>query len=120
MSQQLTLQFDGTLVEKFTKLRDVIALGVYQNTPSKVASLIDMAPSNLSAALAGDGRCLSVDQFERYIEKTGDVRPIHYLIARFIGMDEHQVAAARDARLEQLLTEANTLMRERASRKGSR
>lgn len=117
MSGQLVLNFDTTLVEKFTCVRDVVALGAFQRGPTKVAGMIDMAPSNLSAALSGKDRCMSLDQFDKYLEKTGDKTPIYYLIARYIGMDEGQVAAARDARLEQLLTEANVLMRERKGRK---
>lgn len=117
MSQQLTLSFDADLAMRYRCLRDVVAAGAYPRTLQRVAADIDMAPSNLSSALSGDGRCLSVDQLEKYIEKTGDVTPIHYLVARFIGSNAEQLIAARDARIEAGIAELLQLVSERKRRK---
>ena len=114
MSSQLTLQLDETLPEKYRCLRDVIATGIYGRGLVRVAGLIDVAPSNLSAALADDGRHLSVDQFERYLIRCNDLTPVDYLIARFRGANEAQVAAARDAAIERKLAELMQLMAAKA------
>jgi hypothetical protein len=49
---------------------------------------------------------------EKYIVESGDTSPVLYLVAKFIGFNEEQLAAARAARIETLLTEANALLRE--------
>lgn len=120
MSQQLSLTFDDSLAEKFSSLRAVVALGIHERGHDRVASLIDMAPSNLSSCLAGETRCLSIDKLEAYVQKTGDTRPIEYLIARYIGASPEQVEAARQARIESLLTEVASMLKDAPSRKAKR
>jgi len=96
--QQLTLQFDQTLTQRFRCVRDVVAQGVYKRGLKATAGDLDMAPGNLSVALADDSqRKFGVDELERYIERTGDKTPILYLVARYLG-DE---AAARHNALEE-------------------
>lgn len=112
MSQQLTLQLDSSLAERYRCVRDVCAAGIYQRGLKRIAGDLEMAPGNLSAALAGDGRCLSTDAMERYIEVSGDVSPILYLVAKFIGIDAEQLQVARQARIETLLTEVSALLKE--------
>lgn len=112
MASQLTLQLDASLAERFRNVRECIASGVYQRGLKRIAADLDIAPGNLSSALSGDGRCLSVDNMEKYIAETGDTSPVLYLVAKYIGFDEAQLAAARAVRIEALLTEANSLLRE--------
>lgn len=46
---------------------------------------LDQAPSNLSVQLSDDpSRHLSVDSLERYIERTGDLVPIYFLVEKYI------------------------------------
>lgn len=84
MSQQLSLSFEPGLSQRHRSLLECIATGIYQRGLGRIAGLVDQAPSHLSAQLSGDGRHLSVESLELYIEKTGDLTPIHYLIDRFI------------------------------------
>lgn len=114
MGQQLTLSLDTHLAEKYRCVRDVVAAGVYQRGLKQCAANLDMAPGNLSVALAGDNRCLSVDSLEAYLATTGDMTPIHYLIARYIGSSAEQIAAARDAHIELMLTELTVALAGRA------
>lgn len=86
MSQQLTLSLEPGLAARFGSLKECIAAGVYQRGVVAVAGKIDRQPSHLSEALSGsDRRKLDVDDLEAYVEATGDLRPVHYLIAKFLG-----------------------------------
>jgi hypothetical protein len=85
---QLTLNFEPGLAERYGSLRECIATGVYQRGLKRVAIDLDQAPSNLSVQLSEDpSRNFSVDALERYIEKTGDTAPVMYLIERFLAAD---------------------------------
>jgi len=96
---QMTLDFDGSLVQAHRSLRDCVAQGVYQRGLKRVAGDLDLSPGNLSVALSDDPhRKFSVDELEAYIQCTGDKAPIYYLVAKYLG-DE---AAARDQALGQV------------------
>lgn len=83
--EQLTLSFDAGISDRFHCLRECVATGVYQRGLKRVAIDLDQAPSNLSVQLSDDAsRHLSVDSLERYIEKTGDLLPVYYLVEKFI------------------------------------
>jgi hypothetical protein len=88
---QLTLVFEPGLAERHLSLRDCVASGVYQRGLGRVAIDLNKAPGNLSVELSEDAtRKFSVDSLESYIEKTGDVTPIHYLIDKFFaGQGQH-------------------------------
>lgn len=65
-----------------------------------------MAPGNLSVALSDDTqRKFGVDELETYIQKTGDLTPVYYLVERYLG----DQAAARDQMLNDLLSLVNDL-----------
>jgi hypothetical protein len=82
---QLTLNFDAGISERYKCLRECIAAGIYRNGLGNTAIDLDIAPGNLSVQISDDHtRHFSVDSLERYIEKTGDTAPIHYLIDRFL------------------------------------
>lgn len=82
---QLTLNFEPGLAERYGSLRECVATGVYQRGLKRVAIDLDQAPSNLSVQLSEDtSRNFSVDSLERYVEKTGDTTPVMYLVERFL------------------------------------
>lgn len=86
MSQQLTLSLEPGLSARFGSLKECMAAGVYQRGVVAVAGKIDRQPSHLSEALSGsDRRKLDVDDLEAYLQATGDLRPVHYLIAKYLG-----------------------------------
>ncbi len=98
MPDQMTLQFRTDLPRIHSSLRECVAAGVYQRGVTAVAGKIDERPSHLSEALSGGTgdrvRKLDVDTFERYMEKTGDLEPLHYLIAKFLPGPEAQRGAS--------------------------
>ncbi|WP_429498922.1 phage regulatory CII family protein [Robbsia andropogonis] len=91
---QLTLNFEPGLNERHAKLLDVIRSGAYTNRkPLKtIAADMDMSSSTLSRKLNSDPddpRKFSVDDLECYINATGDVQPIYWLIEKYL-QDEEQ------------------------------
>lgn len=109
-NNQLTLEFEPGLVDRFGSLRECIAAGVYQRGLKRVASDLDKAPGNLSRELGGESdRHFSADALERYIQTQGDLTPIYYLIARYMG-DQSKAEAATLNRVESLMQEVAALM----------
>ena len=102
----MTLDFEPGLSERYGSLRDCVATGVYQRGLKRVAMDLDMAPSNLSVQLSeNDARHFSVENLERYLEKTGDMTPIYYLAERFLS----DKGAKKDAALAEALTALKAL-----------
>jgi hypothetical protein len=98
--RQLTLEFDESLASAHRNLRDCIAAGIYKRGLKRVAPDLGLAPGNLSAALSDESpRKFCVDELELYLQTTGDMTPIHYLIARYLG----DQLAARDQAMGQVL-----------------
>lgn len=96
---QLTLSFEEGLAERYASLRECIATGIYRRGLGRCAIDLDKAPGNLSVELSEDqSRKFSVESLERYIEKTGDTTPIHYLIDRFL----HDKADKQGAAMAQI------------------
>ena len=116
MTQQLnlTLSYMPELTRRHRSLREVISLGVHERGVSTVASKIDESPSRLSESLAGGTgervRKFDVDDLELYMEKTGDLMPLHYLCAKFLPTPE----AARMASTARIATLAQQLVDEMA------
>lgn len=109
---QLTLDFTPGLLDRHMSLRDCIAACVYQKGLGRVAIDLNLAPGNLSVQLSEDpARNFSVDSLERYIEKTGDTTPIHYLIDKFLREKSHKQEAAM-AQLAPILAQLAPLMRQ--------
>lgn len=108
---QLTLDFEPGLTERYRNVRECVAAGVYRRGLKRVAADLNEAPGNLSAQLGDESsRSFCVDSLERYIETTGDVTPIHYLVAKYIGEENSGDDKVRRARamLETALQELGT------------
>lgn len=85
MSQQLTLTLETGIGTRYRSLKECVASGVFQRGVVAVAGKIDRSPSHLSEALSGgERRKFDVDEMEAYIQATGDLTPIHYLVARYL------------------------------------
>src|SRR4051812_1268311 len=85
VEEQLTLSFEPGLSDRYTCLRECIAQGVYRNGLGNTAIDLNKAPGNLSVELSDDPtRHFSVDSFEKYVEKTGDLTGIYYLVDKFL------------------------------------
>ncbi len=104
-NRQLTLEFEPGMTERYRNLRDVVAAGVY------------IAPGNLSCMLNDDSqRKLGTDDLERYIQTQGDLMPVYYLIARYLG-DQAAAEGATLKRVESLMQEVASLMAQQSGGK---
>ena len=108
---QLTLDFTPGLLDRHMSLRDCIAAGVYQRGLGRVAIDLNQAPGNLSVQLSEDSsRNFSVDNLEKYIEKTGDTTPVLYLVEKFLSNQDQDAQATR-TKLD-ALTQIQALMKQ--------
>lgn len=109
-SVQMTLDLEGDLTDRYRSAKEAMAAGVYRRGLKRVAGDLDVAPGNLSVMLSTDGqRNLDIDLLERYVESTGDIPPILYLVAKHCGDRQ----ASRDEAMERvqaLLTELPGLL----------
>ncbi len=119
MSQalQMTLDLEPGMLDRYRNVRDVVAAGVYQRGLKRVAGDMDIAPGNLSCMLNDDSqRKLGTDDLERYIQTQGDLQPIYYLIARYLG-DQAAAQGAVMGRVETLLSEVAALVAQGSPKK---
>lgn len=105
MANQLTLELEPGLTDRYSSLRECMTAGIYSHGLKRVAMDLDKAPGNLSRMLSGEGGYhFSIELMELYIQAQHDLTPIYYLIARYMG-DQAQAEAATMRRLEDLLAE---------------
>lgn len=88
-NSQLTLNLDAALVERHLSLRDCVAHQVYARGHGRTANELDLSPSRLTEKLAGTDsagkpRGFTLDELERYLQKTGDQTPVLYLVAKYL------------------------------------
>jgi hypothetical protein len=92
-ANQLTLDFTPGLTERHASLLACIRETVYthRNPLKTIAADMDQSQSDLSRKLAGnpdDPRRLSVDDFEKMLEATGDMTPIYYLVEKYLTRED--------------------------------
>lgn len=122
MSQalQLTLELEPGLLERHRNVREVAACGIYRRGLSRTAMEMDVAPGNLTCMLNDESqRKFGVDDLERYIQISGDLEPIRYLIARYMG-DQAAAEASTMKRIEGLLVEVTALASQAGIKKPAR
>lgn len=101
MSGQLTLELQLGLLQRYRTLRECVhhvALD-YPRGMKALAAECDLSQSELSRRLHptdGDPRSLDVDLMVRIVEVTGDLRPLHWLVARFVPSEQDRRQAAVD------------------------
>jgi hypothetical protein len=109
MTNQLTLQLEPGLTERYASLRECMTACVYGHGLKRVAMDLDKSPGNLSRMLAGEGGYhFSVELLEAYMQTQKDLTPIHYLVARYLG-DQTTADGAALQRVEALLSEVASI-----------
>jgi hypothetical protein len=82
---QLTLNFEPGLSDRYHTLRDCVASSVYRYGLTNAAIDLDKAPGNLSVELSADTtRKFGIEDLERFLGTSGDLTPIYYLIDKFL------------------------------------
>lgn len=111
-ANQLTLNFEPDMHEKYQCLRECVAQGVYQRGLGNVAITLNKAPGNLSVELSEDpSRNFSVDALETYIREFGDTTPIYYLISKFL-QPQHKPDQAAVAQMLALAAQMQVLAKQ--------
>lgn len=85
---QMTLSFETGLSERHLSLRDCMVQQVYHRGHGRIANLLDIAPSKLTEKLAGvdsggKPRGMTLDDLERYLDRTGDLTPVYFLLDKY-------------------------------------
>lgn len=111
MTTQLSIDFNPNLTKLFGTCREYVAARVHQiQIPHKaIAADMDYSPSDLSRKLAqapNDSRRFTLDDLERYIEVTGDLEPIKYLVSKHLYRQPREVLEAQIAELQAQLEAA--------------
>lgn len=131
MTTQLTLELNLELLQRYRTLRECVH-HVALDHPKGMKSLAaecDLSPSELTRRLSpsdGDPRSCDVDLMVRIMEATGDVRPLHWLVARFVPSEADRRSAAVDEltailpRLAELLAAAGGDQRTAPPKRGRR
>jgi hypothetical protein len=109
---QLSLTFEPGLAQRYRDLRECFAARVYATGLGRVASAVDVQPSNLSAMLSGE-RNLDTGVVERYMAHFGDTLPAQYMAARWL-QDADTLQKQAMAALPGLVDQLNRLMAEAA------
>ena len=96
---QLTMNFLPGLTAQFPRFRDVLVTAVYGSRKglNGVAEDLDQSPSDLTKRLSsehGDPRPMREEDILGIIESTQDVRPIYWLIEKYLQSPEAQKAQA--------------------------
>lgn len=105
---QLALNFEPGLAQRFRDMRECFASCVYQRGLGRVASEVDVQPSNLSAMLSGE-RNLDPGIVERYMTAFGDNTPAMFWAARFL-QDSKTVQEQALAQLPGLIDQLSRVM----------
>jgi hypothetical protein len=93
--QQITINYDAGLSDTFKTCREYIQHLVHnQGVPQKaIAADMDYSPSDLSRKLSqspDDSRRFTLDDLEKFIEVTGDVNPVLYLVEKFVSKKDER------------------------------
>ena len=105
---QLALSLEPGMAARYRDVRECVATCIYGRGLGRVAAELDLAPSNLSAMLAGD-RALPTEVVERYMERFSDPTPARYIAARFL-QDPVMLQAAAMAALPDAIAQLSNLM----------
>lgn len=119
MTRQYTLDFDAGLTERFKTWDEVLASAVYGSRKglNAVAGDLDMSPSELTRRLnpdTDDPRPLRTKDGVRIIESTGDMRPVYWLIERFL-RDPEMARHEALAQLPEMIARMNALLEQAGS-----
>ena len=110
---QLGLEIDPGVLDEFPEFRDAVRASVYScgRAFKAIAADLDMSVSELSRKLSenpNDPVHFPLSKLPDLIKATGDNRPIHWLISRFIEDEETKRSRAVDelSRLLPLIQQA--------------
>lgn len=113
---QLNLTFEAGLAQAYSSCREFVAARIHQlGKPQKsVAADMDYSPSDLSRKLAqnpDDSRRFTLDDLEKYIDVTGDKKPVLYLVEKYLAETDEASLLKQIAELEEKLKKSKSARR---------
>ncbi|WP_435310661.1 hypothetical protein [Primorskyibacter sedentarius] len=107
MTRQIELNFEGGLINQFPNFRECVHASVYNSGKQlkAVAADLDYSPSKLSRMLADnpdDPLNFPIDRFPELVAATGDLRPIFWLVERFLEDSDAKRKRAADQLMSML------------------
>lgn len=113
---QLTFELQPDLLRRYSTLRQCVHHTVlnYERGMKSLAADLDLSESELSRRLNpsdGDNRSCDVNLMVQIVERTGDLAPIHWLMAKFL-RDTETTKQAAVQQLAQLMPHIATLLAE--------
>ena len=110
--KQLAIDFDPDITKAYSRCTDYVAARVHQlRVPQKaIAADMDLSPSQLSQKLGPTGQSsarFTLDDLEHFVEVTGDLEPVRYLVAKYLYKQSPDDIRAQIAELEERLKEAS-------------
>lgn len=99
--EQITINFEAGPVESYGTCREYIASLVHkQGRPQKaIAADMDYSPSDLTRKLSqspSDSRRFTLDDLELFIKITQDVRPVYYLVEKYLATPKDREALEQE------------------------
>lgn len=93
--EQINLQLEPGLLDRFKTLEEVVVSVVYSTTVQNqtIAMELDESPSSLSKKVKGK-LDFPVKHLSQLMETTGDLRPLHWLIEKHLAPRKGQRAQA--------------------------
>lgn len=115
-TNRITIEFQPGLSERHPKALDCVRECAYTHkSPLKtLAADMDLSQSDLSRKLAhnpDDPKRFTLDDLERFLDATGDMRPIYYLIEKYL-TDQEERQRRSLAELIQLAPQLAALIRQ--------
>lgn len=110
--QQLTIKLEQSLTQQYPNWMDVVRASVYGcGRPLKaIAADLDMSVSELSRRLSpSDQLPLAAEDLPRIITATNDLRPVYWLVEKFLENDDTRRARAVDE-MTRLLPQIRSLL----------
>lgn len=99
---QLTLNFESGLTEAYPSCREFVGARIHQlaieqrRQHKSIAADMDLSPSKLSRKITqADTSRFTLDDLERYVDVTGDSKPILYLVEKFLSQGDEGALLAQ-------------------------
>lgn len=106
--EQISINYEAGPAEAYESCREYCQSLVHQQgRPQKaIAADMDLSPSHLSRKLSqspDDSMRFTLDDFERFVRVNRDIRPILYLIEKYIAAKDSSALLAEIERLQKQL-----------------
>ncbi len=102
---QMVLNFEAGAPKSYASCKEYFAACIHRlGKPQKaVAADMDLSPSQLSRKVSNnpdDTMNLTLDDFELYLQTQRDMKPLHYLIEKYLSESDEAALLAQIAALQ--------------------